>query len=151
MPYFHGAAYHGYFCADRNVDSPARRSGIHRPRDCDQGIDEASRAAGEVRRASRSTDPEVARRAAQVLREYDRLGFSVRAEQIKVAVADRDVDLSVEHLVRYSGKDDLPWQAIVDLGWDGVGVGRERFGRLQRLLDKLLVDRIFSKSNQLVI
>ncbi|HET6575977.1 MAG TPA: PDZ domain-containing protein [Fimbriiglobus sp.] len=80
-----------------------------------------------VRRASRSADAEVARRATDILRGYGRRPL----ERIRAAIRAREPDLFVERVVQYTDAEDPVWQAVTDFGWESRSVGQKVFGRLK--------------------
>jgi hypothetical protein len=84
-----------------------------------------------VRRASVSRDAEVARRAADILREFDRRYSKIALERIRATIRNREPDLFVERVVRYTGTEDHVWQAVTDFGWEGRSIGQKVFGRLK--------------------
>jgi hypothetical protein len=70
-----------------------------------------------VREASRSSDAEVARRAADILKVYGRLEAERSLPKIKAHVRDWEPDLFVERVLRYGGNEDHVWLATIDFGY----------------------------------
>jgi hypothetical protein len=84
-----------------------------------------------VRRASLSRDAEVARRAADILQEFDRRFSKIALDRIRATIQNKESDLFVERVVQYKGAEDHVWQAVTDFAWEGRSVGQKVFGRLK--------------------
>lgn len=101
-------------------------------------------AANAVRAASKSTDPETAHRAKDILRVIDRTGEVQTMARLRAAGVSYDADLFVEWVVRYPGNDNSVWQAVTAFGWSQHETLAKNAGEFQESTTRTLPDRDFA-------
>jgi hypothetical protein len=136
--------------ADKPIQDLIRQLGDDDPKvreEATRRLKELDAAEPALRKALASTDPEVVRRARDILETLQERRLKRALARIQAAAKEGEADLLAERLVRWQGPNDEAgcWQALMDLSWGLLERDHKEFKRTAVLKEDRMAPRDFRK------